>query len=474
MKKFKKNILSVLLALTSACVGVLSTGCGNSLELITENTQYVVSEQRKALDVHALTFDYLGGSDVMPIGTFFGPFTPANGMVNGLAFGDYCTDYYFDLLVNVGINMINYTANQWGEHKDSIQKCLDLCAEYNVGYFVQDYRIREDFSNMGTAINEYIDNDCVLGNFWRDEPKSERFAEAKETYKYYRQATDKTLYVNLFPSYQDDLTGTEETITWEEYATQFMEATNSQCLSYDHYPFEKANRGSANMTKYYSDLSIARKVSEQFGVPFWCYIQCGDIWDATVGASTVEIFPNEGEFIWNVNTCLAFGSKSITYHTFLQPYYMATTESGYDFDTMGLVGADGSINRWYYYAQKTSKQIKAIDHILMNSASVGVLTVGEDLNKNVTGSEKINGNSFRELKSFTASNDNAMIGCFDYKGKTALYVVNCETTKKQTVTLDFADKYGYEVIQRGESIKVAGKKMKLTLESGEGVLVSLL
>ena len=130
--------------------------------------------------------------------------------------------------------------------------------------------------------------------------------------------------------------------------------------------------------------------------------------------------------------------------------------------------------------QETLKAIKgmefgeAIDHILMNSASVGVLTVGEDLEKNVTGSEKINGNSFRELKSFTASNDNAMIGCFDYKGKTALYVVNCETTKKQTVTLDFADKYGYEVIQRGESVKVAGKTMKLTLESGEGVLVSLL
>ena len=36
------------------------------------------------------------------------------------------------------------------------------------------------------------------------------------------------------------------------------------------------------------------------------------------------------------------------------------------------------------------------------------------------------------------------------------------------------DKYGYEVIQRGTSVKVTGKKITLTLERGEGAMITLL
>lgn len=449
-------------------------GCGSDLEIITDKTVYTPSAQREEKEVYSLTYEYLGGKDVMPIGTFFGPFTPTNGMINGTAFGDYNTDYYFDLMQKVGINMINYVGNQWREHKPSMQKSLALCKKYNIGYFMNDYALRQDFASIGSAISEYIDEDCILGNFLRDEPYKNQFEDVKKAYEEYAKFTDKTLYVNLFPNYQSDLTKTSEVITWEEYLREFLTISNAKCLSYDYYPFEYANRGTSGMKNYYLSLSIARRVAEDFKVPFWCYIQCGDIWDSTVGASTVEIYPNESEFLWNVNTCLAYGAKSVVYHTFLQPYYMATTETGYDFDTMGLIGADGSINRWYYYAQKANKELKAIDHILMNSVNIGVIALGDDLAKNIEGNEKITEKALRELTSVVADKDNALIGCFDYKGKTAFYAVNCETASKQRITFKFDDKYGYEVIQRGESVKVAGKELTLTLEAGEGALIALL
>jgi hypothetical protein len=153
---------------------------------------------------------------------------------------------------------------------------------------------------------------------------------------------------------------------------------------------------------------------------------------------------------------------------------MSITDIGRNYDFMGMLGANGQKNRWYYYAEKQNVQVKAIDHILMNSAHLGVIGLGDDLQENITGEELIKSNSFRELKGVKASKDNVLIGCFDYNGKTALYVVNCETENKQTVTLKFDQKYGYEVIQRGTSVKVTGKQMKLTLERGEGVMISLI
>lgn len=69
--------------------------------------------------------------------------------------------------------------------------------------------------------------------------------------------------------------------------------------------------------------------------------------------------------------------------------------------------------------------------------------------------------------------DDCYIGCFDYYGGTALYVVNYERQEKAKVSLKFDGNYGYEVIQRAKSALVMGGRIDLTLEAGEGVLVVL-
>lgn len=46
-------------------------------------------------------------------------------------------------------------------------------------------------------------------------------------------------------------------------------------------------------------------------------------------------------------------------------------------------------------------------------------------------------------------------------------------TDKQTVRLSFDDNYGYDVVQRTQSVEVSGDEIPLTLEAGEGALVVL-
>ena len=140
------------------------------------------------------------------------------------------------------------------------------------------------------------------------------------------------------------------------------------------------------------------------------------------------------------------------------------------------------MNQWYFYAQKANKQIRAAQDVLMNAQSVGIIASGKDATKLTAQrspsddyrfgyfSEILTNGSFRELKSVEGD---ALVGCFDYKGGTALYVTNFSTTNKQNVKLNFDDRYAYDIIQRGEAVSVAGSTISLTLEAGEGVLVVL-
>ena len=79
--------------------------------------------------------------------------------------------------------------------------------------------------------------------------------------------------------------------------------------------------------------------------------------------------------------------------------------------------------------------------------------------------------NFRELKTVS---DNALAGCFDYKGKTMLYVMN-NSVKAGTeeVKLTFDNNYAYGVIQRGFTRHASGKELTLKLNGGEGALVLL-
>ncbi|MBQ6921844.1 MAG: hypothetical protein IJQ66_02020, partial [Clostridia bacterium] len=69
--------------------------------------------------------------------------------------------------------------------------------------------------------------------------------------------------------------------------------------------------------------------------------------------------------------------------------------------------------------------------------------------------------------------DDCVIGCFDYKGGTALYVVNYSRLKKADVLLKFSDKYRYTVIQRADVADVVGTSIPMTLDMGEGALIVL-
>ena len=207
-------------------------------------------------------------------------------------------------------------------------------------------------------------------------------------------------------------------------------------------------------------------------IPFWTLIQAGNQWaDGRQAFDAVAPgLPNEAQFNWNINSALALGAQGIVYFPLVQPYYyIYAVSQEFDFERNGLFGAWGNKNRWYYYAQNIKDHIGAIDEILMNSVNKGMIVSGTTATKETKRLTCIlEDGSFNQLKSVEGE---ALVGCFNYNGKTALYVVNYSDECAQNVTLHFNGSQNLDVIQKAETSYVNAKNLTLKMTAGEGVLI---
>ena len=267
---------------------------------------------------------------------------------------------------------------------------------------------------------------------------------------------------NLCPIWYD-----YEKEPYNQYVEEYVSTCEPPYVSFDYYLFDP-ERSKAG---YFYNMDVIRHYAEKYDIPFWLYVQAGGQWnDGGEKFESVEYFPTEGELHWNVNTALAYGTKGIEYFPVIQPYAFSwTTTEQFDFQRNGLLGVWGNKTQWWYYAQNVNKQIAAVDSVLMNSVNKGVIVSGTQAVSDTEGREFImEGKSWRELADVKG---NAMVGCFNYKGKTALYVVNYETDYAQKVTLELQDSYNLSITQNTKVSKFNTDSLTLDMQPGEGVLV---
>lgn len=461
-----KKIALFLSALLSVCC--LFTGCGASKSknyyIISKN--YEESKKGDSLPVYSKSFEIIGGKDVMPIGTYSGPST--GGIVNAYLIESMVNDESFVIYKDLGINMFNASLDA-AEAGDNVAKMLELCSKYKMGFFVKDSRFLNE-SNVTQKTEEeieehmrkYLKYDSYCGIVARDEPDMatiDNYAIFNEKFRNISFSEMYDIYYNALPIYSSaEQLGTE---SYEEYARYYIEKLKLDYFSYDFYPFGATHR---LRTDYFENLSIVKNLCDDYRLPFWSFIQCGASFEGHVS----ECVPNEGEFIWNVNTCLAYGTKGVQYFTLSQPSFFLDPDDELGATREGIFGYYNNKNEWYYYARKINRQIAAVDEVLMNASNQGVIFHGESPTKVSDGKEVIK--EFRQLK--TVAGDDSLIGCFDYYGGTAFYVVNNSFENKDAkVQMRFDGEYGFDVIQRAETVTVVGNTLQLRLDAGEGALV---
>lgn len=330
-------------------------------------------------------------------------------------------------------------------------------------------------ATLREQIANYSNYDSFCGMYLVDEPTTEYYQPGNGTknisnYKNLASVLQNelglTVFANMFPvwNYSENIKS-----AYEQYVEEFCESLRPKFLSWDNYPFES----NEDLNVYFYNMSLVREKAQKYQIPFWATIQAGGQFSvaSTEGVATdTSILPTKGEFNWNVNTCLAFGVQGLDYYPLIQPIGHSYAPNGeYDYSRNGVIGADGSLNNWYYYAQEINTHIKAIDKVLMNSVNKGVIASGDDA---TTDTALVNcvieSGQFRELQSVSGE---AIIGCFNYNGKTALYVVNHNRDTAENITLNFDKERHVKVVRSAKSTFVSEQQLQLNLAAGEGALL---
>ena len=408
----------------------------------------------------------------MPVGGYMAP--TAGYAYGGVWYENKITDEQFALAAEAGINLLYNTREDYNVFPDTVKQALEYAADHGIVYLFPDTgivnirggRIAES-AIMAERLNEYKEIQSFGGLTAVDEPGKNLFSLIGQANRNFAEALGSkkgTLYVNLFPTYasRSQLSGvnSDQSVDYDNYIASYIEDCSPDYLSYDYYPFIGTTEETQYNVEstYFANMNTVRSAAMQQGIPFWIYIQAGGMWE---GRTDVRI-PNENEVLWQVNTGLACGAKGIQYFPYtLPPEWSDMT------DQAALINKFGQKNAMYYYAQKANRQIQAIDHVLMKASSAGVMVHGESPSS-VYGEMRIE--KYRQLQSIAG--DDALVGCFDYNGKSAFYVVsNSITREKAEITLKFDEKYCFDVIQRAQERSTIAKDLTLKLAAGEGALV---
>lgn len=470
-----KRIAAFVLLMLMLC----STGCGQAERKDAQIVEVTPMEKEESV---AFYYDFLGGKDVMPIGGYYGPHM-FNWSWDGNYLPDLFTDEIFQLIADSGINLITYISVDNKNNPGAMELALQLCDKYGIGCIGSDSELVRKSHRLATvAIEEMIAQrsqyDSWSGLYFVDEPGtvyfypqlSKRYIESyAEVADVLHTELDLSTYTNMLP-----MTRLEWKEDYEKYIDEFVATLKPGYLMWDEYPFagDGANyEGGEDMQTFITALSVHSHKSKEYGLAFLATIGAGAQFSSKGKKTITPLWPNEAQFDWNMNTCLAYGAKGFQYYTLIGLFTDGITNEGkMDPYRNGLIGAAGNKTQWYYYAQNINKHIASIDHVLMNSVHKGVIIKGEQAQRDFEYAyDVIDGEQFQELQS--VDGHDVMIGCFNYNGKTALYVTNYSMEYAQYITLHLNTEHNLTVTQWSETSYVQGDSITLDMAAGEGVLL---
>ena len=431
--------------------------------------------------------NFLIDRETMPIAGFYGPKELEYESPKGWKAPDYLTDRYYEMIKESGINLISYTEMDYAQNPAAVTRSLQLAEKQGIGMYVMDSGLRADMTveEMRERMSGYSHYRCFQGIHVCDEPGSPEYGDKKRLLENYYELTrkinsfeDLNAYVNLY-AFHPEWIGVNNNTIWldrpyfEAYVDAYCKGCAAKMLSEDYYIFDA--HSVENAAEYYTNLEIMNQYAQKYHIPYWVHIQLGGQWnDGAQRKESVQYYPQPEEVIWNVNTSLAYGAKGIQYFPLLQPHYFAFAPEGeMDFNRNGLITANGEKSMWFDCVKEANAQIRAVGGYLMKMTHKQMIAKGHYAEQNLPDAAA----SWHELASVELKDGSdqygAVIGCFEYQGRSAFYVVNNDVKNKQSVVLNFDGTYTIEAVSAGKRETVSENSYMLLLEPAAAVLVVL-
>ena len=432
-----------------------------------------------------LSMSYVGEKDLMPIGGFYGPH-PLFDKDYEDVIGDLYKEEIFEMIAEAGIQFTVYSHTDYKESPELVKRCLDLGAKYGVGMYVLDSNVRQqaereqvNVEQLKRDIEQYSTHPAFCGIYVVDEPGASYLSyshKANPISKYGQLANvlqyelGYNCYMNMLAAWKLD----QNREDYERYVDEFCETLKPKVLVWDKYPFWTIRIDREKLREFFYTLNHNRERAKKEGIPFWGYVQAGSQFnDEKKRFESAQYFPNEAQLQWVVNTYLAFGAQGILYFPLIQPEHFAYAgtdeEPAWDFKRNGIIGADGNKTQWFDYAKTMNEHIREIDEVLMNAENKGVILTSEQAKQDM---EYVNctieSGGFNELLSVSGE---AVVGCFEYGTKTALYVVNYDMEHAQNITLSFKNSNDIRIVRNAKTYHINTQEIILNMNPGQGVLL---
>lgn len=386
----------------------------------------------------------------------------------------YRTEEMFRKMAESGINFVN--GFLWSENtEEEIHEVMGYCDKFGLSYLVNSSLITDgilayskdgDSSRIDEAMDflaKFSSHPSFAGVLFLDEPGGGLFPALGAYAKAFAERfPGKLANVNLFPDYALGGTGFSR---YEDYITQYLDATKAKVLSYDSYPLFEVDPLNENYIyeddNYYATLDLLRELSLEQGVPLWSFI-------ATMGythpTERTRRTPSREDFRWTVFSNLAFGVKGLQYFCYCTP----------DQDSYGeaMIDRGGNPTDRYSYVKEIHEEIASYEGILMNADCVGMML--KDYRRYGQSLHYSGLTQFGPIRGIEG--DHYLAGCFIDKdtGKKSLYLT--PTSPRESIHLElktYSNVSSVNAYVRGElsTISSVHSAFSLDIPAGESVLL---
>lgn len=358
------------------------------------------------------------------------------------------------------------------------KQVLKLLKKYGMRASIFEWRITEA-SHIGTqeaiekavreVVEDYKEFDNIEGYEIWDEPKVEQFRTVAMFVEAFRRyAPEQETVVNLYPNYAPvQALGAED---YDTYLRKFVEIVKPDFLSYDHYPFQGRNLPGAlgeiadiedekerliriaakrewNRDEFFTNLEAVRKVGQEHKIPQMMIAQLTE--HGTYRNLTLP------EIRWQVNMCLAYGFKRISYFTYGLP------ESDMDvwmWDN-SVIGPNGEKYPHYYDVQTVNQEVYEIGTCLFDATVEAVFHMDTDQESGIAF------RGYRAMKKLEGGK--GVVGFFD---NGYVYLVNYDFVNEATYSMEAETELS--VYEDGQ-FRVVGNTHTLKIPAGGAALLKM-
>ncbi|MBR4282834.1 MAG: hypothetical protein IKT35_03875 [Clostridia bacterium] len=356
------------------------------------------------------------------------------------------------------------------------KKVLPILNQYGIRAIVSDSRVNEVYNsnNISAAddvvkqvVEDYKDFDNIIGWDLVDEPHESNFPILAAIVRAFRRySPEKETYMNLFPNY-----ATPEQLGSPDFVSHleaFVNIVNPHSISYDHYHFlgrqnrketldlnvderERLIRLSAEITEnrggFFENIEDVRNIALKYDIPPILIVlltEHGPYRNLT-----------RSELFWEVNMCLAYGMKRISYFTYWEPPFDPHWQW-----TNAMCDTEGNKMQHWYDVKEINSVIAPIGKHLFSTTSKEVFHIGtpEDTAKKFDGYDGVS----------SVDGENGVIGFFD---DGSIYLVNRDFANANTFTI-YSEK-PLSVFANNKFIPTNENTFTTTLGAGEAVLLKI-